>query len=288
MYSFAGGRSDFVARAPARIPSTSKVVGDHPAGVQLVSRHVERFQSQLSMAASKGFTLIELLVVIAIIAILASMLLPALARAKVKAQAVKCVSNQKQQYLGYHMYADDNQEYLPVHGDWGTAGGFIRTNVTRVPVVHDRAGETNRPLNAYVSNPETFHCPSDRGDSYWPVESTPSCYSGWGNSYLPMWAVDWFGVQHTTADRASPGRPEGTPIKKSEVARRPVTKIIQGDWPWMGTRDPNDPKSFWHNNRGQRGWNMMYGDGHVALFRFPQTFGPSDMLQAVNPASAWW
>ena len=100
------------------------------------------------MSRCRAFTLIELLVVIAIIAILAALLLPALARAKVKAQAIKCISNQKQQYLGYHMYAEENRDFFPIHGDWATVGGFIRTNVRTVPVVHDTARETNRPLKS--------------------------------------------------------------------------------------------------------------------------------------------
>src|SRR6266513_5164785 len=134
-----------------------------------------------SLTRQPAFTLIELLVVIAIIAILASLLLPALARAKQKAMAIKCVSNQSQIGKAYFMYTDENKESYPAIHDWASTGGKDGTYDVFTAA-------TNRPLNFYISRAyETFRCPSDKGD-FWSLANRgvncTNCYNQYGNSYL--------------------------------------------------------------------------------------------------------
>ena len=109
----------------------------------------------------RGFTLIELLVVIAIIAILAAMLLPALSKAKRKAQAISCMSNGKQLVTAYLMYADDNNDIALPGNAYDGVPEWIGGQVISAPSAFDPDIIRNSPTYRYLSSPNVFHCPSD-------------------------------------------------------------------------------------------------------------------------------
>lgn len=243
----------------------------------------------LSLAES-GFTLIELLIVVVILATLASLLLPALGRARARGQGVKCLQNLRQMGIAWMLYADDNFEVLPpnmnalnrdetktwVRGWLNTANTPDNTNIIYLQT---------SSLAPYLGNAlDVWKCPSDKSTSLHGGVRYPRVRSismnGYFNNENYPWAKSANKMMLKYSDITEPG-PSGTWAFIDERA----DSINNGNFCTQSSRfNPINPADMWlinypanyHAGAG----NLSFADGHGESHRWvdPRTTPPPNTL----------
>ena len=206
---------------------------------------------------ASGFTLIELLVVIAIIALLISILLPTLGRAREAAMRTQCTSNLRQIHNALQLYASANHGYLPPKYELRKAV-LSAADVTALKRLNTTTEGMQTVLERYLGK-TVWRCPADRGHAQSDIPVFDTRGSSYNITGFP-WAGPTAGSSAVTAKRAmkftlNHNRDMGGDCFKAWDSDDPINvqaKIAAGE---MGPVK-------WH----KKFYNMLLGDGHVMSF----------------------
>lgn len=214
----------------------------------------------------RAFTLIELLVVISIIALLVSILLPALGKARESAKSTVCKSNLRQISLGFSYYAEDNNYRFPSRTP-------INTSVYYAAYTEQLVGQNYWDFfwthganqnwkflleldttRKYVSDWTAFQCPSDKGDAVYSF-GEKNLYANLGTSY-------WYNCRDNfeNSNDLHPGSLLGRNI---DTIRAPSEVIVLGDAGAYGFHDPVEKLRFRWHKPDQSFANVVFADFHV-------------------------
>ena len=251
--------------------------------------------------ARHAFTLVELLVVIGIIALLISVLLPALSSARQQADKIKCASNMRQIGIAYVMYANDNRGDLPcvltvrnVDGSNGLypynsfgalVGNIYSRTLTGTTLTNANAliADGQRLLfgapyglnRNYMVNPDPFFCPSDfiRRPTRATFTYNGTTYLGWGQystgfageattSGVSMSYFEWYYPRMNY--RSLPPSPSPADVMNGDLrVKQPSKRAIMADQGYLPS--PSQPAAFAlaYPFVHKKGYNVLYVDGHV-------------------------
>jgi prepilin-type N-terminal cleavage/methylation domain-containing protein/prepilin-type processing-associated H-X9-DG protein len=221
-----------------------------------------------------GFTLIELLVVIAIIAILAAMLLPALAKAKTKAQGIECLGNLRQMSLAWMMYADDNLDRIPPNNV--NANDYSQTWVRGWMDYGSPAPDNTNTVYLMRSHLWPYHgafgiwrCPADRSMSRHGGRLIPRVRSismnNWLNADSPWQGQNQYRVFRKISDMTQPS-PTGIWVLIDEREDRINNGFFVVSMAGFSPSNPSayqmvDMPASYHNGAG----GVTFADGHAEI-----------------------